>query len=300
MVALATTAHADGASRADDAALGDARRLEANLEYEPALAIVEELIARGGATPAQLVERHLLAGRLAAGLDRADVAKAHFARVLALAPTTSLPAGTSPKLTEPFEAARVIAAPLVVEARAGVAAEIIVKTDTLSLVAGLSARLVDNRVLRGEGTRVEIPRGTWAVEVSALDEHGNVLWSAPVDRAVDSDGGPARAHVPFYRRPTVWLGIGTFTLAVGGLSAWRFQVAQDDWDAQRAAGMTDFTDLQAIEDRGRRWGVVANISFGVTAAAGITAIVCAVVGKPKVVAIHATPSESLLVVGGRF
>src|SRR5688572_29373755 len=66
---------AAGPARAEDD-LARARRLEAQLEYEPALAIVEGALRRGGAEPARTVELHLLAGRLAAGLDRAAAAEA--------------------------------------------------------------------------------------------------------------------------------------------------------------------------------------------------------------------------------
>src|SRR5262245_5385207 len=96
---MANVAHAE-----DE--LARARQLEGQLEYEQALAIVEAALARGGAEPARWVELHLLAGRLAAGLDRARVAEDHFARVLALRPETTLPEGTSPKLTAPLAAAR--------------------------------------------------------------------------------------------------------------------------------------------------------------------------------------------------
>src|SRR5258708_28010751 len=89
LLAFATTA------RADDA-LVDARRLQAALEYEQALAIVERAITGGGADHDRLVELHVLAGTLAGGLDRAGVAEHHFARAPPLAPPTTLPPPTPP------------------------------------------------------------------------------------------------------------------------------------------------------------------------------------------------------------
>src|SRR5262249_28160285 len=134
-LAIALTA---GRALADDE-LARARRLEASLEYEQALATVEGALDRGGADPARLVELHLLAGRLAAGLDRAAAAEDHFARVLALRPDTALPPGTSPKLTAPFAAARARSAPLEVHATAvGGLVALVVSRDALGLVSGIS------------------------------------------------------------------------------------------------------------------------------------------------------------------
>lgn len=225
LVLVATPAHAD------DPALAEARRLEAQLDYEPALVIVEQLIARGDATREQLVERHLLAGKLAAGLERRDVAQAHFKRVLELAPDTTLPAGTSPKITEPFEAAR------------------------------------------AQTVRPEPP-----------------VVVAPI----------ATVRTPFYRQWTVWAGAGTFALAVGGLAGWRFSVAQNDWNDLDAAGGA-YDDLRAIEKRGRRWGLAANISFGVAAAAGLTAVLCYVTRtEAPPVAVSASSTSIDVGVGWSF
>ncbi|HTL35912.1 MAG TPA: hypothetical protein VL326_22435, partial [Kofleriaceae bacterium] len=82
---LGGIARADAPHR-DDAELVHVKELEAKLEYEEALTLVEKIIARGGADTQKLVELHFLAGKLAAGLDRVDVAQEHFARVLSLEP----------------------------------------------------------------------------------------------------------------------------------------------------------------------------------------------------------------------
>lgn len=268
--ALSATAHADTVD--GEADIVEARRLEASLEYDPALKLVESVITRGTATtPALLASRHLLAGSLAAGLDRPDDARKHFAVVLVLAPETQLPAGTSPKLTEPFEAARVIAAPLkIVAINWSSNVDLSVETDVLGLVAGVEVVLATGP-LRADGKRVDIPRGARATIANALDVHGNVLWTGTVERGVDTDGGPERPAPtkPFYRRPLFW-GLTTVgVVTVGALAGWRFSVAQDDWDRLHDAGMTDYTTLRAVEDRGDRWGMTANVSFGVAAITSI-------------------------------
>lgn len=271
VLALATVARAD-----DTADLAEARRLEATLEYEPALAIVERVIAGGTATtPAMLAERHLLAGTLAAGLDRPDAAKAHFARVLVLAPDTSLPAGTSPKLTEPFEAARVIAAPLKLTAIAWrTSVQLSVETDPLALVDGLEV-VVDGSPLRVTGgKRVDTPAALRATTARALDQHGNVVWIGEVARGVDTDSGPDRPRPgkPLYRRWYVWGTATLVALAVGAAAGARMLDKQGRWDDLKATGSADYTVLREIESSGRTYGVVANISFGV---AGVTGLLTA-------------------------
>jgi hypothetical protein len=63
-------------------------------------------------------------------------------------------------------------------------------------------------------------------------------------------------------------------LGAGAFSAWRFNLAQHDWDRLHGEpGMHDYSELTAVEDRGRRWGLAANIAFGVAAVTGITSIV---------------------------
>src|SRR5262249_10663726 len=147
---------------ADD--LADAKKLEAALDFEGALAIVDRVIAGGGADRDKLVELHVFAARLAAGLDREPVAEDHFARALALSPSMTLPEGTSPKIVRPFETARAHTVPLRVTGSVdrGVAT-VVADSDALALVAGIAVDVVEHgerRVLReAQGRRVEIPDG---------------------------------------------------------------------------------------------------------------------------------------------
>lgn len=214
-------------ARADT--LDEAKRLEAQLEFEPALAIVEKAIRDGGHARVQLVELHLFAGKLAAGLDRRDVAEDHFARVLSLAPSTKLPEGISPKILLPFDAARAKSGPLVIRADGQV------ESDPMNLVS----------TIRRERDRLV-----------AFDVHDNLLWSRLIEQPVVVRETPRR---PVYKRPVVWGSVAATSLAIAGLGAWRFSSAQNEWIDRKTAGMTDFTALQSIEDRGRRWGLVANV-----------------------------------------
>jgi tetratricopeptide (TPR) repeat protein len=240
----ASRAHAVPDPAPADDQLAEAIRLESALEYEQALAIVERLIAGGTTTvPARLAELHLYAGRLAAGLDRPDVAGDHFARALALRPDLALPAGTSPKITAPFDDARAHSTPLRLRITP---TGPVTESDVLGLVHHIDG-------------------------FTAYDAHGNVVW-----RGTPPEQPPPRApqHEPGVAgRTSTWLAIGGGALVIGGLCAWRFQVAQDDWNTASQDGLHDLAQLRAIEARGDHWGLGANVGFGVAAAAGVTAVI---------------------------
>ena len=244
---VASIARADG-THVDDAELTRAKELEAKLEYNEALTLVEKIIADGHADPDKLVELHFLAGKLAAGLDRVDVAQEHFARVLSLEPGTTLPDGTSPKITTPFDAARgqTSALRITVSSRGG-KPEAIVEADPLHIVAKTET----------------IDHGTW-FDVVARDVHGNTVWEQRFDvPGVDRPPPPPQSHRPFYKRPVFWGGIALATASLAGVGAWRFDVAQNQWNDMKTAGTYNYSELTSVEDRGRRWGLVANIGFGV-------------------------------------
>lgn len=246
LVAIAVVLGLAASARAD-AELAEAYRLEASLEYDGALAILTRIIDRGTETdPERLAELHFYAGRLAAGLDRADEAREHFAIALSLNTTLTLPPGTSPKLLAPFEDARAT----MVKLRAHVAGgAVIVDADALGLVA--------RTAIVGHEPR-------------ALDAHGNVVWRPeppppPPPRPSPDPGFAARWQT--------WGILSGGAAVIGGLCAWRFQVAQDDWNEAAQDGHHDYTQLRAIEQRGNRWAIGANVGFGVAAAAGVTAVI---------------------------
>jgi hypothetical protein len=302
-----------GQARADDE-LVEAKRLEAVLEYERALALVDRAIAHGGAAPGRLAELHLLAGKLAAGLDRTMIAEDHFARLLALQPDVALPDGTSPKITAPFEAARARIIPLHVTATiSGGFAAVSVESDPLSLVAGIHVRVVDpagrpSDVDEPHALRIQLPPGTAVREIVARDANGNDVWVAPAPpeptvtdkQSPESSRSPntIERQTPLYGRWGAWAIATGVALASGGVCAWRFGVAQNQWNDWKQGGH-DYSDLVALEDRGRRWGLAANISFGVAAATGITTMIVYLTHRAEPPVTVTVTSESLGV-AGRF
>jgi len=289
---------------ADDE-LARARQLEASLEYDQALAIVDGILARGGADPSRYVELHLLAGKLAGGLDRAELARDHFARVLAIRPDTALPDGTSPKLTDPFAAAKARTKPLEVHATISHGLVTLEAIDPLVLVVGIAVHVVvagqhADLVERGS-RRLVIPERATAIEIAALDASGNRLWVwTPPAKPVADRIPVEHPRSPVYTRWTTWAAITGVALVAGTLSAWRLDSAQRDWDKLRAGGNTDFSALEEVEQRGRRWALATNVGFGVAAATGIAAVIFGLRG-------HSSPNLAVtpgpgagLGVAGRF
>ncbi|HEY5938235.1 MAG TPA: hypothetical protein VIU61_26470 [Kofleriaceae bacterium] len=259
-VVASTRAHADPE-------LVRARELEAALEYEAALAIVHQVLARGDADPARFVELHLFAAKLAAGLDRGTLAAQHYAIALTIRPDTALPAGTSPKLTEPFAAAKARATLLVVSARAVQGLVTLETRDPLGLVTGIAVHTIDRAALR-----VVIANDATAIEVAALDRAGNRIWvGAPVTTVTPATRATRTStSTPIFARWSTWAIASGGALALGGVFAWRVSVAQNEFDDLRdASPPADFSTLEAVEARGKRWALTANLTFGVAAVAAI-------------------------------
>ena len=232
-------------------ALQKIAQLEQQLEYEQALVLADRTIAEGVSTRDQLADLHLIAGRLAAGLDHPDVAQQHFAKLLALRPDTVLVAGTSPKLQAPFDAAKAAPHELVVAVAAG---HLVVTRDDLHLVAGTRTR----------GNVLE-----------AYDEHGNQLavQVIPLATPVGAEIHRSRAWIPF--------AVASGALLIGGgVSAWRFGVARDEWNREND-GEHDYTRLHALEDRTQRWAIAADVGFGLAATAAVTAVILYVTGESE-------------------
>jgi hypothetical protein len=297
VLALTSRAYAD-----DD--LARAHQLEAALEYEQALTLVDSILARGGADPVRFVELHVLAGRLAAGLERPQIAEDHFARALAVQPQTALPEGTSPKLTAPFDAARTRAQPLRVEATMDGDAIVITAQDPLAIVIGIAVTVVDavktrRDVVERGALRAMVPDGVRAVRVAALDANGNRVWEGPAPAlGLITDRPLPTREAPFYARTSTWAIATTLVLAGAGISAWRFDAYQREWNRLHDAGTVDFSDLETIETRGRRWALAANIGFGLALAGGITTGIVWLRHRSSPVVV--APSPTGVGVAGRF
>jgi hypothetical protein len=194
--------------------------------------------------------------------------------------------GSSPKLTEPFDAARAATPPLSITLSAtrtrAIAA---VGADPAQIFWGLRVRAHDPaRVVAARGTAIDIPPDLSPAELDAIDEYGNVLEAtaieAPQPAAVASL--TSRAAIapprPIVRRWTTWALATGAALAVAGVGAARFDAAQDEWNQLETAGGHEYSQLAEIESRGRDWGLVVDIGLGAAAATAIVAVVMYAIG----------------------
>jgi hypothetical protein len=294
-------AHAD-----DDPAalLQQARDQMSQLDYAKALPLLERAEATGKNGPDGLTEIYRATAECHAALGETGQAETDFRRLLALSPTSTLPAGSSPKLTAPFAAAHDFMAarrPLEVTCQKAAASQpggavLLVGSDPADMVAGARLAGADGTTLgsaaQGSGRiALAIPPGAAPSTCSALDSHGNELARVPLGEApaappaLGESGGAAAGgtavHVtraapperkPFYARWWFWSGVATAG-AAGVASYFGTQVKkdQDDLDALNANSQDHlFEDAKAIEDRGKRHALDANISWGV--AGGLAAL----------------------------
>ena len=142
----------------------------------------------GSADPDQLAEIYKLSGIVEAALGNAPASTAAFAKWLALDPHAELPAGTSPKIMRPFEAAAK-KKPGKLELKPETSADpphlaLVIESDPLKLVArarvfvsvdGKPEKKLEAASRKGK-LELDLPKGKRLdVRVEALDEHGNTV-----------------------------------------------------------------------------------------------------------------------------
>jgi hypothetical protein len=309
----------------ENAKLAQARRELDALQYDKARDSLAAALAAGDSGPAQVQEIHRLAGEVAAALGDAKGATEHFKRLLALDPNAQPKAGASPKITQPFDAARAwfkgkapLRVSLVVDpGGAEPTIAIQVESDPLKMVRAARAvlRAADGRESTLEAGGVApyalvVPGGgRFEGKAAVVDEHGNRLVEMdvvvePVATPVTKRGGGGGR--PLYARWWLWAGVMGAAGATGVIFGLRVLDAQDELDALNADSMNhQFSEAQEIEDRGRRDALIANISFGVAGVAAVAAGYCLFStlregGGERRVDVAATPGGALISIAGRF
>lgn len=279
--------------------LAKAKAEMAQLNYDAAIALLEQAEASGQNQPAQMVEIYRAVAESHAAMGRTDAAETAFRRLLALDPSVELPAGSSPKLTGPFTGAREFLAKrrVAVECRrdAADAATLIVQSDPVDLVAGARVVTADGGRIgddaQGQGrVALAIPGGTAPAGCAALDRHGNVLSradlsSSPVEKPGEGGGAGPGSPVtgpvvgggveggggrPIYARWWLYAGLGA---AAGGVAIFyglKMKQAEDDLEElhRRTIEESDhditYADALEVEDRGEGYARNANIALVVT------------------------------------
>jgi tetratricopeptide (TPR) repeat protein len=306
-VVLGALAAPAGARAEESRHLAEARQALASLKYEQALHALEkaQFSGKNGAGDMKTIYRML--GEIHAALGRQDESQRHFRSLLALEPTAELARGISPKIQQPFKAARDFMSSrgkLEVRCSAdGAASRVVldVASDPNDMVAGARViyRLQDGteQILeaRGPGShtlRVPVTEPVSLV-CAAVDEHGNRLveigsWSQPLTLAPPAPEADApRPAVaarpapaadapapPLYGRWYVWGSAAVLAGGAGGYFAWQVSQAEDDLDRLNDESPDhDFSEAERIEQRGKRNARIANVAFGAAGAFAIAAVV---------------------------
>lgn len=294
-----------GVAAADDP-LAQARKAVAESDYVAARPALVAALDAGGRGPDELAEIYRLTGIVAAALGDARGASDAFTHLLALSPRATLPEGTSPKITRPFDAAgRYIASHGALEVKLETRASppaitLVVVSDPLSMVATARAVfIVDGGAERSqdvevasERTEVALPAGRRIdARIAALDVHGNRLveiGSREVPVVIVGEAPPVVApprpppprSVPVVHaapRPVTlrwWPYAAAGALALGATSYFALAARSETDDLDRIVADSAhhrFGDATAVEDRARRDVLLTNIGLGVTGALALAA-----------------------------
>lgn len=268
-----------------------------NSEYFAARTELEAALRAGDNKPADLAEIHRLSGVVAAALGDATAAKEAFQRCLALAPQTTLPAGTSPKIAKPFAAAQdflkdkqplqikpattsdpptvtieVVADPL----------NMIAKLRAIAIVDGKPEQTLDKPADKLATVKIDLPKGKRIdLRVVAIDEHGNHLSEVGSTEVpiviIGKPEGPVvvtpikkpppkveqpRDPRPLYLQWWLWAGASGVFLATGSYFAIDAVRAKNELqDLGEESGNHPFDTVKPVEDRARRSVLIANIGL---------------------------------------
>lgn len=298
---LSSAGDADAQGTDSTGLIARAKQEMSQLNFESAITLLEQAEGTGQNERAEMIEIYRATAEANAGLGRLEAAEVSFRRALALDPSIELPAGSSPKLTSPFAAARDFVSSrgsLKIDCKktgeAG-GALLTVGSDPVDLVSG--ARLIGAAGARvgsdasGSG-RIALSYAQTATPTgcAALDRFGNELLRADLGEPVaeptpaagdDATGGAVSVGAdttversrPIYARWWVW-GAGA---AVSGAAAIYFGLqlkkARDDLDKLNDNSEDHFfEEALDVEERGDRAALNANIALGVTAALGAVSI----------------------------
>jgi hypothetical protein len=272
------------------------------LRYAEARTAAEAALALGAADRPTVARLARVLAEIAAALDDPKGAERWFLLWIKLhGNLATLPPGSSPKLTAPYEAARARTAQrhspfepqLVVEPTADPErwrVRLWVERDPDGFVGGFGVTVIvpggDQPIFAGES--VEFPPGASvvtreyaaprrpSVTAAVRDRHGNELECCDLHdyQAPTSVRAP---RVSWYRRPWPYGVAAGVVAGLGGVFVWRRSVATDDLD-HILANSSEYTFADAEDARGRaeRHGWSAVASFAAAGALLATTVILAV------------------------
>jgi hypothetical protein len=337
-VLSARSAPAQAQAPATDDPVAQARAAVDASDYMTARGALDKALAAGGAQPDELAEMYKLLGIVDAALGDAKDSAAAFTKWLALDPKGSLPFGTSPKITRPFDVAKKKAAKLELKTETNaeppwvalvIASDPVGITHARALVSvdGKADKIVDSD---GKGRiAMDLPRGhRLDLRVEALDEHGNrvaVLGSKDVPIViVTGDKPPPQDKVVVDKRDAnllrkqavvepherswyanwhVWGIAAIGATVVTGVFAYETRSDLQDLDRLNATSPDhQWSAAQDTESRARRDLLITDIGAGVTGALALGTAFFYLTRPHEEVQVVAVPTRGGggLAIGGHF
>jgi hypothetical protein len=306
-ISVLAPAIAMGGAAAD--ALERSQAAAANLDMEQGLSWARRGLEAGDASPREVWSLYSLIAVTSAVMGYSDAASGAFGRTLQLFPGFVLPPGASPKLTRPYDAARLALR----GRRLSALPESILLPDgrvrTVVRVDGDVHQMVYGGLLftsqDGSFTPVRLAFtdaffAQWRCEtppcayyVTLVDAHGNTLLSAGtgesplfVEAAAPIPGAAPAAFLPssppqrpteraWYARPSPYLAAASaVAVAAGGVFAYRFQQEQTKLQAlDRNRSEHRYQEAIAADQARRREHLSMLGAFGSATALGIVAVI---------------------------
>jgi hypothetical protein len=300
-----------GTARGDN--LADARKAVESSDYDAARTALEKALADGTQGPDDLADLYRMKGIVDAAEGNTAAATTSFGKWLALDPKAALPAGTSPKITRPFDAAKTQAKgrePVKVKTETTSDPPTVtleVQSDPFMMISTVRVhvRADGGKSKTVEGKKklpIDLPKGKRLdLYVEALDDNGNrvaVLGSPEVPIVITGAGGheevvvtkpedkakplppppPPETHEvherPLYLKWWMWTGVA---VAIGAGGAYFGMQARSETDQLNKLNADSqdhtFDEAKAVESDARRDILLFNVSMGVAGAFAIGAAV---------------------------
>lgn len=279
-------------------------------DYLTARTQLGQLIDKGGNGPEDLGEIYRLSGIVAGALGEAKVATLAFQKCLALAPRSTLPPGTSPKIMRPFAEAQAFwktHEPLKIKAETASAppsVSLTVVSDPLDMIA--RARVIVT-VDKGAPQTIEkaaaaelaiaLPAGARIdLRVVALDDKGNRLAEVgsvdvplvivgsgaaiappvkpPAKKIAKAEPAAPRSPRPLYLKWWLWGGVAVAFAGGATYFAFETRAAKLELDDLNAHSVNHgFDEAKDVERRGKRDALLTNIGFGAAGAFAVAATI---------------------------
>ncbi len=305
-------AEPEAAPQQDLQGLVAARAAIEEAQFATALESLEAAVKEGRAEPHQLEEIYRLQGETLAAIGKSDIAKESFKLLLLLNPDASLGEFASPKIVAVLEEARSDLQGGTLAARHTIVPnsrrlEVIVDSDPLQMSS--KVRLSYSRE-DGTVANLSIPvdagkaifdlpaQAQEGVQLALLDRYGNAIvrWTVadlpPSIMAAAPNDGTSQGSA-LWARWWVWAGAGGAFAVLGTTFGVASSSAQSDLDeVTKNPGEHFLSEAKSLEDKAKSRATIANISFVMAGALGVTAGVMYWRGRNAEAALQVVPTDN--------